>query len=108
MVIERGRRRRRRLPHRPPAKSARNDQKIVDLGLTCTNLICQDNLFPTINIHFQHMEISVKRSLLVFLLLLTLLSPSTLSARPLTDLVTQQRSTKPTTTTTTAAAPARL
>src|SRR6185369_10424553 len=53
-------------------------------------------------------EISVKRSLLVFLLLLTLLSPSTLSARPLTDLVTQQRSTKPTTTTATAAAPARL
>src|SRR6185503_13609529 len=70
----------------------------------------QDNLFPTININFQHMEISVKRSSLVFLLLLTLLSPATLSARPLTDLVTQQRSTKPTTTTApaTAAAPARL
>src|SRR5215212_10676007 len=65
----------------------------------------QDNLFPTINIHFQHMEISVKRSLLVFLLLLTLLSPSTLSARVLT----QQRSTKPTgTAPATAAAPARL
>jgi zinc protease len=66
----------------------------------------QDNLFPIININFQHMEISVKRSLLVFLLLLTLLSPSTLSARVLT----QQRSTKPNTTTapTTAATPARL
>src|SRR5690349_24966594 len=54
------------------------------------------------------MEISVKRSLLVFLLLLTLLSPSTLSARVLTP---QQRSTKPTPTTTvpaTAAMPARL
>src|ERR1041384_3331081 len=63
----------------------------------------QDNLFPTINIHFQHMEISVKRSLLVFLLLLTLLSPSTPSARVLTP---QQRSTKPTTTTAPAAAPA--
>src|SRR5262245_50062279 len=52
------------------------------------------------------MELSVKRSSLVFLLLLTLLSPSTLSARVLT----QQRSTKPTTTTApgTAAAPARL
>src|SRR4029079_5239415 len=53
------------------------------------------------------MELSVKRSSLVFLLLLTLLSPSTLSARVLT----QQRSTKPTTTTAapaTGAAPARL
>lgn len=67
----------------------------------------QDNLFPAINIHFQHMEISVKRSLLVFLLLITLLSPSTLSARVLTP---QQRSTKPTTTAApaTEAAPARL
>jgi len=63
----------------------------------------QDNLFPAIDIHFQHMEISVKRSLLVFLLLLTLLSPSTLSARVLTP---QQRSTKPTTTTAPATAPA--
>ena len=53
------------------------------------------------------MELSVKRSSLVFLLLLTLLSPSTLSARVLTP---QQRSTKPTTTAApaTAAAPARL
>src|SRR5215217_8614649 len=52
------------------------------------------------------MELSVKRSSLVFLLLLTLLSPSTLSARVLTP---QQRSTKPTTTTTaTAVTPARL
>src|SRR3954468_19998977 len=53
------------------------------------------------------MELSVKRSSLVFLLLLTLLSPSTLSAR----VITQERSTKPTTTTapaTAAAAPARL
>src|SRR5678815_3666210 len=65
----------------------------------------QDNLFPTININSQHMELSVKRSLLVFLLLLTLLSPSTLSAR----VPTQQRSTKPTTPApATAAAPARL
>ncbi|HSL55509.1 MAG TPA: insulinase family protein, partial [Pyrinomonadaceae bacterium] len=49
----------------------------------------------------------MKRSSLVFLLLLTLLSPSTLSARVLTP---QQRSTKPTTTTApaTAATPARL
>src|SRR5215203_743121 len=53
------------------------------------------------------MELSVKRSSLVFLLLLTFLSPSTLSARVLTP---QQRSTKPTTTAApaTAATPARL
>src|SRR6185503_13578746 len=64
----------------------------------------QDNLFPIININFQHMELSVKRSL-VFLLLLTLLSPSLLSARVLP----QQRSTKPTgPAPATAAAPARL
>src|SRR6478752_4795095 len=52
------------------------------------------------------MELSVKRSLLVFLLLLTLLSPSTLSAR----IVDQQRATKPTPapSTTTATTPARL
>jgi zinc protease len=66
----------------------------------------QDNLFPAKNIHFQHMESSVKRSSLVFLLLLTLLSPSTLSARVLTP---QQRSSKPATTTpATTATPARL
>src|SRR6185369_13669750 len=46
---------------------------------------------------------SVKRSLLVFLLLLTLLSPSTLSAR----VVTQQRAAQPAPAVT-AAAPARL
>ena len=50
------------------------------------------------------MELSVKRSFLVILLLLTLLSPSTLSAR----IVTQQRATRPTTTAPAAAAPARL
>src|ERR1051325_8092344 len=48
------------------------------------------------------MELSVKRSLLVFLLLLTLLSPSTLSAR----VVTQQRAAQPAPAVT--AAPARL
>ena len=48
----------------------------------------------------------MKRSSLIFLLLLTLLSPSTLSARVLTP---QQRSAKPVTTTTaTVATPARL
>ena len=51
------------------------------------------------------MELSVKRSSLVFLLLLTLLSPSALSARVLP----QQRSTKPATTApATATAPARV
>src|ERR1051325_3390715 len=50
------------------------------------------------------MELSVKRSSLVFLLLLTLLSPSTLSAR----IVTQQRSPRPTPTTTATAPTPRL
>src|SRR5690349_4618506 len=50
------------------------------------------------------MELSVKRSLLVLLLLLTLLSPATLSAR----IVTQQRSTHPTPTAAAPAASARL
>src|SRR5262249_8956468 len=114
MVIERGRRRRCCLSHYPPSKSALDGQEI-NSAKSCKrplqdDKICriykiQDNLFPTININFQHMEISVKRSTLVFLLLLTLLSPSTLSARVLTP---QQRSSKPTTTTATAAAPARL
>ena len=61
-----------------------------------------DNLFPTNNINFQRMESSVKRSLLVLFLLLTLLSPSTLSARILPP---QQRAPRPTTA---APAPARL
>src|SRR5829696_10566441 len=51
------------------------------------------------------MELSVKRSSLVFLLLLTLLAPSTLSARVLTP---QQRSTKPTTPAAQAPATTRL
>src|SRR5689334_25290783 len=50
------------------------------------------------------MELSVKRSLLVLLLLLTLPSPATLSAR----IVTQQRSTQPTPTAAAPAASARL
>jgi len=50
------------------------------------------------------MELSVKRSSLVFLLLLTLLSPSTLSAR----IVTQQRATRPTATAPAPAPSARL
>jgi zinc protease len=51
----------------------------------------QDNLFSTNNINHQHMETSVKRSLLVFLLLVAMLSPSTLFA----EVVTQQRAVKP-------------
>src|SRR4029079_12821375 len=50
------------------------------------------------------MELSVKRRSLVFLILLTLLSPSTLSAR----ILPQQRAAKPTTAAPAAAAPARL
>ena len=51
------------------------------------------------------MELSVKRSFLVILLLLTLLSPSTLSARIVQQ---QQRAPRPTATAPAAAAPARL
>lgn len=51
------------------------------------------------------MELSVKRSFLVILLLLTLLSPTTLSARIVQQ---QQRAPRPTATAPAAAAPARL
>src|SRR5688500_4946156 len=56
-----------------------------------------------INIHL--MELCIERSFLVILLLLTLLSPSTLSARVVQQ---QQRAPRPTATTPAAAAPARL
>src|SRR5215510_13873190 len=104
MVIKRGRRRRRHLPNRPPAKSTLDHQqgqnrnavasgpastarryRVTVLTRSCTIFAWQDNLFPTTNINLLHMELSVKRSLLVFLLLLTLLSPSTLSARIVVD-----------------------
>ena len=73
-------------------------------SLSCTIFEQQDNLFPATNINLQHMELSVKRSFLVILLLLTLLSPSTLSARVVQQ---QQRAPRPTATAP-AAAPARL
>ena len=69
---------------------------------SCTIFHGQDNLFPSTNINLQHMEISVKRSLLVVLLLLTLLSPATLSARVIPP---QQRAPRPTTATPPASAP---
>src|ERR1044071_200375 len=65
---------------------------LLQLRASCTIFNRQDNLFPSTNINFQHMELSVKRRSLVFLLLLTLLSPSTLSARILPQ---QQRAPSP-------------
>src|ERR1044072_6636239 len=78
---------------------------LLQLRASCTIFNRQDNLFPSTNINFQHMELSVKRPSLLFLLLLTLLSPSPLSAR----ILPQQRAAKPTTATSAPApAPARL